>query len=335
MKRLTVVGALALGSSALAGDFEGKQPRELGSVRWHRQLDEALADAKSTGKPVFLVFQEIPGCGTCVGFGQRVLSHPVLADAIENEFVPLAIHNNKGGHDGEVLKKYDEPAWNNPVVRFLDAQGKDVIARKDGVFDAGDVGARMIATLEAAKRPVPAYLRLAVSELRAARAEKATFAMACYWEGESQLGALDGVLATRTGSLEGREVVEVLFDPAVVSLADLGKKAAAAGCASIAGNARDASHSDQKYYLERSPLRFLPLTPLQATRINSALRFGRDGSEWLGPREQALAKRIEQVLAAKPGALDDLARPDSLPDLAEYEARLSERLDASLPAKSR
>jgi thioredoxin family protein len=339
---------LALAAPVFAAEPDA-QPRELGSVHFGRRLDDALAASKSSGKPVLVVFQEIPGCGTCVGFGQRVLSHPLLADAIESEFVPLAIHNNKGGHDGEVLKQYAEPAWNNPVMRFLDASGKDVIPRRDGVFDAGEIGARMIEALEAAKRPVPAYLRLAVDELSPRSPETATFAMSCFWEGESQLGGIDGVLATRTGYLDGHEVVEVTFDSAKVSMAELTKKASAIGCATnvyatsdaqldaakavagerarkASGSARDAARTDRKVYLNRSPLRFLPLTPMQASRINSALRFGRDASELLGPRERALASQIDRALAANADALDGLSRPDALPDLAAYEASLRERL---------
>jgi hypothetical protein len=36
-------------------------PRELGTVRFERDLDRALATAKSSAKPVFLLFQEVPG----------------------------------------------------------------------------------------------------------------------------------------------------------------------------------------------------------------------------------------------------------------------------------
>jgi hypothetical protein len=38
-----------------------KQPVELGTVEWSRDLDASLASAKKSGKPVFLLFQEVPG----------------------------------------------------------------------------------------------------------------------------------------------------------------------------------------------------------------------------------------------------------------------------------
>ena len=36
-------------------------PVELGAVTWERKLEVGLATAKEAGKPVLLLFQEIPG----------------------------------------------------------------------------------------------------------------------------------------------------------------------------------------------------------------------------------------------------------------------------------
>ncbi|MEJ6578279.1 MAG: hypothetical protein QNL33_19905 [Akkermansiaceae bacterium] len=38
-----------------------EQPVELGTVKWSRDLDQSLAAAKASGKPVFLIFPEVPG----------------------------------------------------------------------------------------------------------------------------------------------------------------------------------------------------------------------------------------------------------------------------------
>ena len=37
------------------------QPEELGKVKWLRNYDIALKQAKAVGKPIMLVFQEVPG----------------------------------------------------------------------------------------------------------------------------------------------------------------------------------------------------------------------------------------------------------------------------------
>ena len=85
---------------------------------------------------------------TCQSFGQGPLSHPLLVEAIEDLFVPLAIYNNREGEDAQVLKRYGEPSWNNPVVRFLGADGKDVIPRKDRQWSTHAVASRMVTALK-------------------------------------------------------------------------------------------------------------------------------------------------------------------------------------------
>ncbi len=34
---------------------------EVGKVKWGRDLDAALAKSKKTGRPIFILFQEVPG----------------------------------------------------------------------------------------------------------------------------------------------------------------------------------------------------------------------------------------------------------------------------------
>ena len=81
------------------------------------------------------------------------------------------------GYEKEVLERFDEPTWNNPVMRFVDAKGKDVIPRKDRVWTTGGVYARMTKALEAVKRPVPDWLALAALENSSGDVETAVFAM--------------------------------------------------------------------------------------------------------------------------------------------------------------
>jgi len=284
---------------------------ELGAVRWGTDPDAALAASRADGRPVLLLFQEIPGCATCVGFGAGPLSNPLYVEAIEDLFHPVAVRNNAGGREQAIRERFGEPAWNNPVVRFLDARGKDVLPRKDGVWDAHGTGERMVAALEAAGRPVPRWLELAVLETDEARLTAVTFGMDCFWEGEARLGAIDGVTATEAGFLGGSEVVTVTCDTRVTPVEELARRAREAGVAgrawaaldrdvtalrSVLGNdasrngaaARPAPPSDRKYYLAHSPFNGLPLTPIQRARVNADLAAGRDGTGWLSPRQLAL-----------------------------------------------
>lgn len=49
--------AFLLSTAAIALDA----PRELGQVRWTRDLEAAFSESREAGKPVFLLFQEVPG----------------------------------------------------------------------------------------------------------------------------------------------------------------------------------------------------------------------------------------------------------------------------------
>ncbi len=62
-------------------------PPELGAVTFSRDFDGSLVQSKETGKPIFLLFQEIPGCSTCTNFGKNVLSHPKLVPSFVGCYV--------------------------------------------------------------------------------------------------------------------------------------------------------------------------------------------------------------------------------------------------------
>jgi hypothetical protein len=97
-------------------------------------------------------------------FGKTVLSNPRVVKAIENEFLPVFVYNNRGGEDRRILERFKEPAWNYQVVRFLDTEGRDIIPRKDRVWTVSHLAMRMIETLAASERPVPDYLRALAEE---------------------------------------------------------------------------------------------------------------------------------------------------------------------------
>jgi len=99
-----------------------------------------------------------------------------MVEAIEELFVPVLVYNNKE-QDAELLKSFDEPSWNNPVVRFLNGNGKDVIPRKVGVWNTGPLAVRMIASLESADREVPDFLNY-VADGWQDKFRRASFAMA-------------------------------------------------------------------------------------------------------------------------------------------------------------
>jgi hypothetical protein len=147
-------------SSAAHGGQTTDNPVEVGDVHWSRDFYASLQRSTKEGKPALVLFQEVPGCSGVRQFGREVLTNPVLVRAIENEFIPVLVYNNRSsGSDRELLVRYQEPSWNYQVIRFLDTQGKDVIPRKDRVWTTSTVAKRMIEALMAVGRPVPDYLK--------------------------------------------------------------------------------------------------------------------------------------------------------------------------------
>lgn len=52
---------LLLGMLMMVGLPLGAGPVELGTVEWSRDYDAGLKVVKKSGKPMFLLFQEVPG----------------------------------------------------------------------------------------------------------------------------------------------------------------------------------------------------------------------------------------------------------------------------------
>jgi len=273
----------------------------------------------------------------------------LIVSAAVSEFVPVAVANNLKGQDAEVLKKFDEPAWNNPVVRFLGADEKDLIPRKGEVYHGGVVLARMAESLARAKRPVPVYLKLGVAEFAPKATETAVFAMHCYWVGEAKLGALDGVVSTRIGELAKAEVVEVTFDPAVIGYKALVEKAKELDCTHTVFARTDAqaktaaevvdrrkvvrsdaaidAKTQQQYHLARHPrYHFLPLTMAQATKVNAALANNQSPDEFLSPLQLATYTRFTRTTEAEAKRVFQLTPDRSPVGVIAYWAKLDETL---------
>ncbi|MEM6471255.1 MAG: VPGUxxT family thioredoxin-like (seleno)protein, type 2 [Planctomycetota bacterium] len=284
-----------------------RNPVEIGTVNWGRDLDAAFMKSSESGKPVFLLFQEVPGCAGCQKFGREVLSHPLVVEAIEDEFVPVVVFNNRStGEDKKILKRFNEPAWNYQVIRFLDENGHDIVQRKEGIWSIGGVASRMVETLEERSRSVPKYLTSLASLGSTNSQDVAAFAMHCFWTGEYRLGGIDGVVATEAGWLDGREVTLVRYDKSTLNLESLARQAAKVECADkiytsqglslarlragkLDKSYRPASAADQKRQIARwKALASVPgINAMQLTKINALAPDNMTSAiEWLSPRQR-------------------------------------------------
>ncbi|MBW1298668.1 VPGUxxT family thioredoxin-like (seleno)protein, type 2 [Aquimarina litoralis] len=272
------------------------QSEELGKVAWLRDYDTALKLAKKENKDVLILFQEVPGCSTCRNYGHNVLSHPLMVEAIENSFVALAIFNNKGGKDAEILRKYKEPSWNNPVVRIVDHTGQNVVNRIGNDYSAIRLVQSMKEAIETKGKVIPEYINLLEKELLATNTNKAYYKMSCFWSGEKELGRLPAVLSTESGFIDYREVVEVTYDSKEITKKELDNYAKNSGM-SLMENKKSyrSSPKDIHYYLQQTKFIYIPLTELQKTKINSALGDGRSTEQFLSPTQKKWFKKIHST----------------------------------------
>lgn len=300
-------------------------PVELGKVNWLRNYDEAIQQAEVRQKPVFLLFQEVPGCGTCRKYGSNVLSHPLIVEAIEDEFVPLAIFNNQKGHDLDILNQFKEPSWNNPVARIVDEKGRDVVKRVSGNYSQLGIVEAMIEALVKSGREVPVYLKLLQEQLVGEEyAEELALSMYCFWTGEKELASMPGVISTEAGFMDGKEVVKVKYNSKFTSSEKLASSAAKVNCAdgvyvpstSSAYKFKDVAvmpyskyrkDKETKYYVYNSDYKYLPMLPIQELKVNRALATRSDADALLSPRQLAL---LDQLRDKKPARLQNRIATD-------------------------
>ncbi len=284
------------------------QDEELGKISWYRDYKTAIKLSEKENKPILILFQEVPGCATCRNYGQNVLSHPLMTEAIENEFIPLAIFNNKKGDDLEILKKYNEPTWNNPVVRIVNAQGENIVNRLASDYSSIGLYKSMINALESVGNSIPEYFKILGMELstsvRDHNVEESYFKMYCFWTGEKELGAQDGVLATKAGFMENAEVVRVIYNADKISSKELEGFAKKHKMISVKYKEEFVwAQDDEDYFIQHSDFKYLPLSEVQKTKINSALGHKKSAIQFLSPKQEmwleALSRSNKQVLFDK------------------------------------
>ena len=293
-----LIAVFTMGWQAIGQSDLSKQNEELGKVHWYRNYDKAVQVAKKSNKDILILFQEVPGCATCRNYGHNVLSHPLMVEAIETSFVPLAIFNNRGGEDAKILKRYNEPSWNNPVVRIVDSKGKNLVRRIGGDYSAHTLLQRMKESLVSRGESIPAYMTLLEQELSAQKTgslKEKHFQMFCFWTGEKQLGKVEGVLNTESGFMRHGEVVKVTYDSKVIDENELESFAKRNSFRPVDPDKtyRTASR-DVHYYLKHTDYKYLPLTPLQQTKINSALGSRKNPELYLSPRQKQWLNEVRE-----------------------------------------
>jgi hypothetical protein len=267
--------------------MKAQQPKELGGVSWLRDLDVATEISKKSKKPILLFFQEIPGCSTCVNYGKDVLSHPLMVEVIENEFVPVLIHNNRSGYDEKVLKMFNEPPWNNPVSYFLNEKLESIIPKLENNYSPFSLYAKITNTLQSLKKEVPLYFHLLKKDLAIQYKQTITamYETPCFWSGETTFAQHKAVYSTLPGFVGSKEVVQIEFDSIATTKSELDAFAKQQGFFVMPDNLKIRVDKDPQYYLKKTNYKYLPLSLSQKSLINLAIPYKTDPKIYLSPKQ--------------------------------------------------
>lgn len=327
----------------------------LGGVPWMLDADTARARSAESGRPLVVV--EAAPRGAADGAG--VLnggSDPLLVEALRELVVPLLLQAEAPLGDAQ---RADGPAppptLERPRPDGPQAHDPEGAATPHAPEDDPAALARLVTgALNDAQRPVPAWLELVAQGSQAADAQTTTLVTTCFWEGQAHYGGLRHVVDVRVAWRGGHEVVEVdhlpglpvatLLDPDVAPACLRGLVAGAPDAAAAAEarrlpvlpdhGARPARPEDRLHALRGSPLRALPLTRLQALRVNAALAHAASSSahlphgvaRWCTPRQLALAETLWALGFARASRLGGPEQIGPGGDIAQACEQLNHRV---------
>lgn len=123
---------------------------------------------------------------------------------------------------------------------------------------------------------------------------EAFYSMYCFWTGEAKLGQIEGILSTEPGFMNGHEVVKVTYDKEKTNSKELNKVAKSNKFSFVKDPSKFRTDKDEQYYLKKSIYKFLPLSPIQRTKINSALAHQKNPDNYLSPTQIRWKKWLEK-----------------------------------------
>lgn len=96
------------------------------SLEWHEDLDEGLAEAKATGKPVFIDFTGVV-CSNCRWVETNIFPDPQMAQRLADDFVRVQQWTDIGDKKANAnYQKYGKGSLGVPMYVVVDADGEIV-----------------------------------------------------------------------------------------------------------------------------------------------------------------------------------------------------------------
>jgi hypothetical protein len=307
---------------------------ELGCMQFHFvSFHDATNYCRTTRRPVLLVQAEIPGDTEA---GNEIFSHPLIVEAADSLFTTVF---NKGENYSCSASRSASGKSRRTRVGFFDELGNEIVPSLSAdLLTRAGMAEAMIATLEACEQPVPKYLKILYDEERGRiNTGPVGLPVSCYYRavfgmndstlGEVEFAGLDGVISTRAGFLACQKIVQVIYDPvrlsfgAVINYA-LKRKVgdiiyyqtndermvAMMQIQRLKENSKLTEFLgtiqldyDPKRALRKSPLRYVPLTDLQATRANRLVHLDRfdEAMHLLSPRQGLIFMQARKTTAQK------------------------------------
>jgi hypothetical protein len=291
------------------------------------------SDAKSAGAAA--------AAASDMEVASAVWSHPLLVEAAQSLFVTLCLHQapRKAGaapaaafgmaSSLDVLDSTGAKLVPTLVSAPSTSSSSSTSSTCPTVINRRNVARAMVRALESHRpsRPIPRYLALLLEEEDAGRGEIAVLGTDDPVRGEVEFAGLAGVIATRTGTVDRQKVVEVTYDSHRLSFGcvtrfalkrkvggvvyhrtndermaaqvEIGRLGEVAETVPFAGTIQP--DFDPKPALRRTPLRFVPLTGIQATRANRLVHQGRfdEAVHLLSPRQGLILMKTMHKSAQK------------------------------------
>lgn len=314
------------------------QHAELGYLNFQcLSMTDAIKRASDMAKPILCVHADFPGD---IHAGREIFSHPLIVEACESLFISVY------PKEAEIERRIQPQSRlsGKTLVRLLDRSANEVTSIISDKLTRAGLLEKMIETLEFCEQPVPTYLSILLEEERCfsevgvgvkrrTTDRRCAFAVDNAAVAEVEFAGLDGVIATRTGWIDRTSAVEVTFDSKRLSYGCLvrfalkqsictviyfcnneERIAAQVEVERVNGSTRFQSYMgmiqpdcDPKHALRMTPLRFVPLTDLQATRVNRLVHIGKfnEATHLLSPRQglilmsamrMAMKKSFHQVI---------------------------------------
>ncbi len=293
--------------------------KNLGRVRWLSDYNTALLKMAEENKPMLVYILGNTGNDVLSVRRNEILSHPLIVEAIESNFIPVAVSPAVAAEHSILSLPGDTKT--GTAMSIVGTDGHPKSKNSDDAAWMKHLTGIMLDALQQEGMAAPVYLKLVNEEFNAAeKRESAVITLHCFWSGEVELGIEHGIVYTEPGYIGDKEALYLEFNGSAISYEDILKSSldlnlineafpmneqqstAAHGIMpdkKVVDTTADAfvpapRKASYKRYLSKSIYRFVPMTEKQAIMVNNALFLDEDPSEFLSPRQLQMYRYIKR-----------------------------------------